>query len=169
MSDSLLLTFVFMLAGTIVLWAAWNDARRFRLPNVASLALVALFPVYGYFSPSSVAWAEHLVVALLVLGGGYILFLKNWAGAGDVKFAAALSLWAGPALTLHFLFVMAMAGGILSLGIGAMTLIRQKMAKDESAPTLAKTPVPYGIAIAVAGIVLLIRLSHPNLLPSVGV
>lgn len=109
-------------------------------------------------------WLQHLLVFAVVLGLGYILFLKNLAGAGDIKLLAVLSLWAGPHYWGHFLFITALAGGILSLGIGVTALIRRRLSPDKQGPSLSKTPIPYGVAIAVGGLCTLILLSHPDLL-----
>jgi prepilin peptidase CpaA len=157
-------TYVLVLAATIMVLAALSDAARFRIPNLASLALLLLFPVYVYLAPHTVRWGEHLLVMFVVLGCGYYLFAKSLAGAGDIKLISAISLWAGTAYCLHFLFITAVSGGILSLGIGASSLLRAKMSKDAAPISLAKTPIPYGVAIAVGGLCTLALLSHPDLI-----
>lgn len=151
------------LAGIVLLLAAGYDAARFRIPNGASLALIALFPFYVLTAPPPVMWGQHIAVGVLLLGAGYGLYQRKWAGAGDVKLLASTGLWAGPDHWGELLFITALAGGVLSLGIGTVTLVRHRLAKSGEPLALAKTPVPYGVAIAVGGLCALALLSHPAL------
>jgi len=167
MEPEVLHQLVLALAGFIMLLAAFSDALRFRIPNLACLALALLFPLFVLTAPTAVPWTENLAVFAIVLGAGYVLYVKKWAGAGDIKFIAVLSLWAGPSFWGQLLFITAISGGILSLGIGALTILRHRLSKAEGSPALAKTPIPYGVAIAVGGLCTLALLSHPDLLTKV--
>jgi len=69
-------------------------------------------------------------------------------GGGDVKMAAAISLWFAPADTLRFLVFMSLAGGLVTL----VTMAWHKRVKGEGRPK-----VPYGVAIAVGGLLILIQ------------
>jgi len=162
----LLNNFVLSLTGVIIVIAALSDAARFRIPNWTCLLILLLFPAYVYVAPISIPWEKHLFTFGIILVVGYWLFIKNWAGAGDIKLIAALALWAGPLYWMPFLFITAVAGGILSLGIGAVTLIKHRLSKSEAPVSLSKTPIPYGVAIAVGGLCTLALLSHPDLLPT---
>ncbi|HEY0165337.1 MAG TPA: peptidase, partial [Sphingomicrobium sp.] len=64
----------------------------------------------------------------------------------DVKLAAALALWFSPVSTLHFLVVMSLAGGVLTLGLMVAHRMRSKPGKPQ---------IPYGVAIAFGGLVIL--------------
>ncbi|WP_183717350.1 A24 family peptidase [Desulfovibrio intestinalis] len=59
--------------------------------------------------------------ALGVLCGGYVLFCKRLVGAGDVKLASVLCLWAGNEAAL-FIFATSIMGGIFVL---QLSLLRQ--------------------------------------------
>lgn len=155
------------LAAVTMVIAAINDARKYRIPNLACLALIVLFPFWGLTAPTPIPWLEHLVVFALTLFVGYGLYARKWAGAGDIKLLAAISLWAGPAFWGVFFFVTATTGGLLSLVIGIVTLVRLRLAGSKDKTTLRKTPIPYGVAIAVGGLCTLALLSHPDLLPGV--
>lgn len=155
------------LAGFILLLAAASDAARFRIPNLASLALTLLFPAFVLTAPTPLPWIEHIAVGLIVLAGGFYLYARKWAGAGDVKLLAVATLWAGPLYWGLLLFMTAIAGGVLSLGIGAWTLVRHRLAKTGEPLVLAKTPIPYGVAIAMGGLCVLFLLSHPDLAPKI--
>lgn len=162
--DSILIhNFILALAGVIMVYAAGSDAARFRIPNIACAAILLLFPFFVWTSQVSIRWEEHIAVFVIILVLGYVLFLKNIAGAGDIKLISVIALWAGPDYWPHFLFITTIAGGILSLGIGAVTLIRQRLSKTQDAPALSKTPIPYGVAIAMGGLCTLALLSHPDL------
>jgi prepilin peptidase CpaA len=73
-------------------------------------------------------------------------FYAGMMGGGDVKLAAALALWFSPASTLKFLFLMSLAGGVLTLLVVALHRMRGKSGRPE---------IPYGVAIAFGGLVIL--------------
>ena len=165
--SGIFVNFILATAGIVMVLAAASDAMRFRIPNWASLSLLLLFPVYVVFAPVTVAWEKHLLVFAIILAVGYLIFLKNWAGAGDIKLLSVIGLWAGPTYALTFLFVTALAGGLLAIGIATLAVIRQYLLPHDSKETavpLTKTPLPYGIAIALGGLCTLALLSHPDLL-----
>ncbi len=151
------------LAAALLIAAALRDANTYRIPNVVSFALLALFPVYVLTSPQDVPWGQHLFTFGLVLACGFVLFAKKYAGAGDIKLLAVMGLWAGPQFLAVFLFVTAVAGGLLGLAIAALTYRRNHLNGDKKLKTLAKTPIPYGVAIAIGGLCTLMMLSHPAL------
>jgi prepilin peptidase CpaA len=64
-------------------------------------------------------------------------------GGGDVKLLTALALWIAPLLFLKLLIVMALVGGVLTLGFGAWHVMRRQR---------EKLAIPYGVAIAMAGL-----------------
>jgi prepilin peptidase CpaA len=64
-------------------------------------------------------------------------------GGGDVKLLAALALWIEPDWFLRLLIVMALVGGLLTVVMGAWHIARRQ--KD-------KLAIPYGVAIALAGL-----------------
>ncbi|MGE0108667.1 MAG: prepilin peptidase, partial [Bdellovibrionales bacterium] len=106
-----------VLAAFIMILAAISDAMRFKIPNLACLALLLLFPAYGLSHATPLPWKEHLTVFAVVLFVGYTLYIKKWAGAGDIKLIAVISLWAGPHLWAPCLFIVAISGGLLSVVI----------------------------------------------------
>jgi prepilin peptidase CpaA len=67
-------------------------------------------------------------------------------GGGDVKLAAALSLWFPPAGTLKFLVMMSLAGGVLTLAMVALHRARRREGRPE---------IPYGVAIAFGALTIL--------------
>jgi prepilin peptidase CpaA len=133
--------------------AALSDLKEFRIPNTISLALLALYPLHVLLSPTPVGWLMALAVASLVFAAGLTLFFCGLVGGGDVKFLAAISLWAGAALTPSVLLVMALAGGalgVVALGIQNIRRYRSTGIAGVIVPdrTVAAPKLPYGVAIA---------------------
>jgi prepilin peptidase CpaA len=145
--------------------AAFEDFRRLVIPNLLPILLVALWPFYFAATPS-------LYGALGAIGGGAavflvgaILFARGYLGGGDVKLLSAAALWAGPARTGDLLLLTAALGGALALalvmphGRKLAAAVRFTLGQPpvETARGLA-TPVPYGVAIAGAGVIVIL---HP--------
>lgn len=151
-------------AGILLVIAAISDAHRYRIPNSICLALLLLFPLFVLTSPGAVEWEQNLMVFALVLISGFVMFISNIAGAGDIKLLAAAGLWAGPHLVAVFLVTTAIAGGLLALLMALLTHIRNMSGKQAIA--LARVPIPYGIAISLGGLSTLYMLSKPILFPS---
>ncbi|MEZ5667762.1 MAG: prepilin peptidase [Alphaproteobacteria bacterium] len=105
----------------IVAWAVINDCLAFRIPNVACVALVALYPAWVAVAwPADEPWLQialHVGVGAGALVVGFVLFMLRAFGAGDAKLLAAIALWAGPALIVDLVLATAIAGGVLSMVI----------------------------------------------------
>ena len=154
-------------------WAAVSDAFWFRIPNAVPIAIVALYPIYllsGGNGLETAHWA--LLIAAGAFLAGFVLFARGAMGGGDVKLLSALALWAGPQYFPSLVLVIAITGGILSLAILATvrnpylalaTLHVRAALGLPVAPTSAKggRTIPYGIAIAVGGLLLARALVSP--------
>ena len=120
--------------------ACVSDLRSFRIGDrdwmLVCLAFLLLLPGFG--SASWLAW--HVGAALVVFAAGAALFALGAWGGGDVKLCAALALLTGFAGLPRFLFVMALAGGVIALAV----LVLKGRKGDRR--------VPYGLAIATAGL-----------------
>ena len=89
----------------------------------------------------------NLAVALLAPLYWLAVGLPLWPDAAvQLAVAAALALWFSPASTLQFLVLMSLAGGVLTLGVMIAHRLRKKPGKPE---------IPYGVAIAFGGLVIL--------------
>jgi len=138
-------------------YAAYSDWRKFIIPNYMSLIIVALYPVAVFTAPVEVDWLFALLTAGITFVVGFLLFATGFFGGGDVKLITGLSLWAGPSLIVSFLVSVVLAGGILVI----LILMREAVKQSEEAGGLirgakaairARTPVPYGVAIAFGSI-----------------
>jgi len=131
----------------LLIIAAISDARHYRIPNWLN-AVIALTFVAGQLSqsPSGTELIVHLAAAALVFLCGFILFSLNLFGGGDVKLITALALWTGFAELPRFILLTTLAGGVLAL----LLLILRWLSAGRG--NKIDSRVPYGIAIAVAGL-----------------
>ena len=125
--------------------AAIGDVRRREIPNWLNGA-IALLAIPFWWSIGLSPWPDmalHLAVALGVFALFALLFHFGLMGGGDVKMMGALALWLPAGLVLKVLIIMSIAGGALTLAM----IARQRLAKSQG-----QIEVPYGVAIAFAGL-----------------
>lgn len=153
----MLSTLALIVFPLLMAYAASSDLLTMRIANW----LVGLL-VLGFFIIAiaiGMPWDRLLVnvgCAAAVLLLGFACFAFGWIGAGDAKLAAAITLWMGLGLMLPYLVYAALLGGALTLallGLRNWPLPPQLM-NIEWISRLhdRKTGVPYGIALAAAGI-----------------
>jgi prepilin peptidase CpaA len=137
-----------VLLAILLLVAAVVDVRTFTISNRLNLAIALLAPAF-WWSIGLPVWpnvAAQVAIAATVFGLLAVAFYTGMMGGGDVKLAAALSLWFSPLSTLRFLVLMSIAGGVLTLAVLALHRIRKKQGRPE---------IPYGVAIAFGGLAIL--------------
>lgn len=141
---SITLCLVALLAILMVV-AAISDLRSRTISNRLNSA-IALFAIPFWLASGLAPWPDipiqfgaALAVFLVFVG----MFAVGAMGGGDVKMIGAVMLWIPLPLFMPTLTVMAVAGGILS----AVMLVRIKMR-----PSDKPVEVPYGVAIAAAGL-----------------
>ncbi|WP_409526849.1 prepilin peptidase [Rhizobium sp. P40RR-XXII] len=137
--------------------AAISDLLTMTIPNRVSLALAIAFfvlaPTYGLpFTEIGI----HLAVAGVVFAACFALFALNVMGGGDAKLLAAAALWFGFDLSVViFLVYVAFIGGVVTVFIvwlrSQASIISAIGLPMPSSLTVAKK-IPYGIAIAIGGI-----------------
>ncbi len=151
------------------------DIKSRRIPNMLTMGgalggLVYQVIVRGW--PGLATGGLGLVLGLALL---MIPYIMGGTGAGDVKALGALGTWLGPMRVLSLFCYMALAGGLLALGVllwrGTFwfyvrqfwwRLMNFLMTQDKvdltgrgEAP--AKGPgIPYGVAIALGMLALLL-------------
>jgi prepilin peptidase CpaA len=138
-------------------FAASSDLLTMRISNKLVLLLVAVFAILAVIVGLSIEQiAMHVACALVVLAVGFALFAFGWIGGGDAKLAAATTLWLGFGLTLPYLVYAALLGGVLTLLILALRHLPLTpfIARYRWLERLhdRKSGVPYGIALALAGL-----------------
>jgi prepilin peptidase CpaA len=137
----------FLLAGLALALAiaAFTDIRRREIDNWLNGAIAAGAPLFWWASGTAL-WpgvAIHIGVAAAAFLVMLCLFAFRLMGGGDVKLLTAVALWISPLWFVRMLIVMALAGGVLTLVLACWHYYRKR--KD-------KLAVPYGVAIAFAGL-----------------
>lgn len=143
----------------IMAWAAASDLLTMRISNQLVLVLLAAFAVLVPFSgmPLDVLYG-HLGAGAIVLAAAFAFFAFGWIGGGDAKLAAVTALWLGWPLLLSYLVYSALFGGVLTIAI----LVLRRWPLPAALGDVgwvgrlhhAGTGVPYGIALAAAGMLL---------------
>jgi len=144
--------------------AAIEDFRRLTIPNLVPAALCLLWPAYAFATAPSLYGALAAAgCALAVFLVGAVFFARGWLGGGDVKLLAAGTLWAGPAGTPQLLVATGLLGGVMTLfllmPLGAQLAASARLMLGQiplDHQIGAGTPVPYGIAIAAAALIVIL-------------
>lgn len=151
-----LLLLVFPLA---MVFAAISDLFTMKISNKLVLALIVAFAIAAWMA--GIVWQDlgwHVLAGIVVLVVTFTFFAFGWVGGGDAKFAAASALWIGFPLLLPYVVYSAIFGGILTLAI--LLARRFPLPKRLQEVTWIdrlhnpKTGIPYGIALAIGGLIL---------------
>lgn len=144
--------------GAVMVAAAVYDAATLRIPNWISLVLIALFPVVAI--AAGLSWGEagwHVAIGFAALLAGMGLFATGAIGGGDAKLFAAVALYVGAAWFLPYIFVVALAGGVLALIVIVLRWAAKRAGGVAWLDHLAKAGagLPYGVAIVAGGLFVL--------------
>ena len=134
--------------GILLVSAGLQDIRMREISNAKNAAIALLAPVW-WVSIGLDPWpgmAIQLGGALIVFAIFIGAFALGQMGGGDVKLIGALALWLTPLKLLDMLMAMAIAGGVLTLAF----LVDRRWHRREG-----PVEVPYGVAIAIAGLLAL--------------
>lgn len=131
---------------TLLVVAAVTDIRSRIISNRLN-AVIALLAIPWWFAIGlggyDILFQIGLAAAVLVAFA--ICFALGMMGGGDVKLLAALGLWLPLTKMLLMLEVMAIGGGLLTLGM----VVAHKLRKAPGRPE-----IPYGVAIVGAGLLI---------------
>lgn len=158
---------VISIATGILGIVAYYDLLTRRIPNTLSIAILALGMIRMALAADPVAVCHTLADTTLILVATFLLFWRGMIGGGDAKLIAAMTLLVGHHNLLGFLFLMSLFGGVLALLVLARDKLGPKLVRSSSAvnstwspehepAALGKSTVPYGLAIAAAGVFTLI-------------
>lgn len=168
-------------AAAILLFAiaVWRDVATRIIPDGVSLALA----LAGLLSRAAGAGFEAAAWSLAVGAGCFLLLLplvmRGALGGGDMKLASAMMLGLPPHLAWDFVFATVMLGGVLALPYlagpalvpparpaaaaargGRPGLLRRVLAA-EAWRLRRRGPLPYGVAIAGGGLLVLLTSPGP--------
>ena len=128
-----------------LLFAGFTDLRSRRIDNWLNAGIALAAPLFWW--ASGLALWPDVAIQLGVAAGTFAvltgLFALGAMGGGDVKLLGALALWIAPWSFLNLVIVMALVGGILTIVFAAWHVARRQ--RD-------KLAIPYGVAIAMAGL-----------------
>jgi prepilin peptidase CpaA len=137
--------------------SASMDLLTFTIPNRICVSLALGYLVLA--APLGVPAADILLnmsCALAILALAFVMFNLGWVGGGDAKLAAATAMWLGWSSILDYGVAAAIFGGVLTLIIlGArMAPLPAGLGRVPWVARLhdSKSGVPYGIALAAAGL-----------------
>lgn len=132
----------------LLIAAGVEDARRRTIANATNAAVALLAPAWwwaqGYALWPDVALQCALAAVVFAFFAG--CFALGAMGGGDVKLIGALALWLPLAPLMQLLVVMSLAGGAVTLLMMAERRLHEKPGVLE---------IPYGVAIAFAGLLAL--------------
>lgn len=152
MNTLLLLIFPAMMA-----LAAFSDLFTMKISNRLVMVLAAAFFPLAFVAGLSLgAVGMHLALGAGVLAATFAMFAAGWIGGGDAKLAAATALWLGPELALTYFLYASLLGGALTLAllVARTQALPVRLVGVEWIARLhhRKTGIPYGIALAAAGL-----------------
>ena len=133
-----------ILLAIALLVAAYTDIKRRQIDNWLNLGIACAAPLFWWASGMSLhdsIWQLGLALASFAVLA--ILFALRAMGGGDVKLLTALALWFKPVWFVKLLVVMALLGGALTLIMAVVHMVRK---------TKERLVIPYGVAIAGAGL-----------------
>jgi len=171
------------IVGSIFILAAILDFLYYRLPNKLFYAIFYLFPIYIVLSFKFHLMSNYLVFVGSILIG-FVLFSTTIIGGGDAKLLAAISLWIGWTNIVPFMLWMLVLGGAISCFylmfpkaiyhitaqmrefIQKQALLKKSIRflvsdidviEGEILSLQQKRMIPYGISIAGAGLIILLK------------
>lgn len=153
----MVLAAIFMILPLCLAFAALNDLFTMTIPNRVSAILVGSFCIVAPLTGMDIhSFAMSLLAGVVVFLLCFTLFALNTMGGGDAKLLTASSIWFGFNTSLAaYLLSVAVIGGLLTIGILMLRSRSQEiMAIGLPVPDslLVAKKVPYGIAIAAAGL-----------------
>ncbi|MDQ0472415.1 A24 family peptidase [Labrys wisconsinensis] len=150
---------ILLVFPALVVYAAVSDLLRMTIPNRVTVGLALAFfgvALVTGMAPAEIGW--HLAAGALVLVAAFACFAFGWIGGGDAKMAAATALWFGFDHVLMYLLIGSALGGLLTLGLLQMRALPlpRFAARHAWIARLhdTKTGVPYGIALAIAALII---------------
>ncbi|MGQ8629907.1 A24 family peptidase [Agrobacterium sp. DKPNP3] len=149
---------IFLIVPLCLSFAALNDLFSMTIPNVISAVLLLSFVIVAPLAGMDFQTLSlSLAAGVAVFTGCFMLFATNVMGGGDAKLLTGAAVWYGFNVSLlEFLLAVTMLGGVLTVGILLLRSRSQEiMAIGIPIPDslLVAKKIPYGIGIAMAGLI----------------
>ncbi|GAA0779682.1 peptidase [Roseibium denhamense] len=143
----------------LVAFGGISDLFTMTIRNGVSILLIAGFCVVALFAGlPAYGWGVHALGLIVIFVPFFICFAAGWMGGGDVKFISAIALWIGYSQQLGiFILLVAIYGMILTFGLLLLRnrlIVPEFLLRQEWFARLysRESGIPYGIAIAAAGL-----------------
>jgi prepilin peptidase CpaA len=167
-SSTLIHGVVIAVLAVLLIAAAMDDLREYRIPNHLVVGIAALYPAHVLTSPQPIPWLYALGFAALVFAIGVGFFAAKMMGGGDVKLMGAVALWAAPEYLIT-LFIITLAGALLmALAMAVRAAVSEARAAESNSfgatmtnlrhVPILKMQIPYGVGIAAGGLYVAARL-----------
>lgn len=137
----------------LLLSAGIEDSRTREIADRKNIAIALIAPLWWWSSGLPV-WPD-MVLRIVVAAGVFLLFAQAFRigmmGGGDVKMIAAIALWLPVPLLFRMMLIMSIAGGVVTL----VMLVGHRFRRLPPGETAPAIEVPYGVAIAIAALIIL--------------
>ena len=137
----------------ICIWVAFSDMKLMKIPNVAVLALVAVYLIVGPFALPLDEYLWRILNGLVVLAIGFVANMARALGAGDAKFAAAAAPFfaASEATNVVIFFAVVMLAAFFTHRLARRTPAIRGLVPDWKSWEAAKFPMGLALATTLAG------------------
>jgi prepilin peptidase CpaA len=157
MASNFLHLFALAFFPALMALSASMDLLTYTIPNRICVALAGGYVVFAaLFGVPAVDILLNISCGLAILVITFAMFNFGLIGGGDAKLAAATAAWLGWTAILNYGLAAALFGGILTLVLlGARAVpLPAALARVDWLARLhnASAGVPYGIALAAAGL-----------------
>jgi prepilin peptidase CpaA len=151
-------TTIVLLGIALFVAAAYGDIKSLRIPNklAITVAVLGVFRLFAIGDPSAALYTVGASAIVFIVT--FLLFWRGILGGGDVKLLSATVLLIGYRDLFSFLLIMSICGALVSF----VVLFIHRCLPLWLGPRLAvlvpraRLAVPYGVAIASAGVVTLL-------------
>jgi prepilin peptidase CpaA len=162
-AEEMTLQLIVLLLGLgIFAVVAYGDIRTRRIPNELIVAILALAAFRIAMDGDPRAGLYTLAAAAVLFVATFLLFWRGLLGGGDVKLIGATTLLIGYHNYFEFLFVMSVSGALIAVAVLARDRLGWRHATAPATEISARLTVPYGVAIAAAGMVVLLVQYFPS-------
>ncbi len=159
-----------------MIWGAISDIRYFILSNKLCLSVLLLYPVFicALYVEGRMPDLDYIIysgaISLAMFFILVTLFARGIIGGGDVKLIPVVTLWAGPDLTLIFLLITTLGGGLVALLTISFQYLKNTLTDSKSSENINlsvahsneldtnENNIPYGVGISAGGLYVALKL-----------
>ncbi len=138
----------------------YTDARWLRIPNAVTYPAMLLGLLLGVLEafPGALftnGLVDHVAALVLAFAFSYPFYAAGGLKAGDAKLLMAIGALRGSSFLMVAAVYGALIGGVLAIGFIAVRRLRSTDGEASSMAKVMKSSMPYGIALALGGLLAL--------------